>query len=55
MDGGFHTCYCHDVSDRLAEKFHLEINEYGLFQDAVDWEPLIKYMNADENGFEPVP
>jgi len=55
LDGGFHTCYCHDVSDSLAEMFQLEINEYGLFQETADWEPLIKYMNAEENGFEPVP
>lgn len=55
VDGGFHTCYCHGVSDELAEKFHLEVNEFGLFQEAANWESLIKYMNADENGFEPVP
>jgi len=55
IDGGFHTSYCHDISDSLAEKFNLEINEYGLFQETADWEPLIRYMNAEENGFEPVP
>jgi len=53
--GDFHTFYCHDISKDLVERFKLTINQYGLFEDIVDWKPVVDYLNAEENGFEPVP
>jgi len=55
IDGGLHTFYCHDISKDLIERFDLEINQYGLFNDSDNWKSVIEYMNAEENGFEPVP
>jgi len=53
--GNYHTFYCHDISKDLAERFGLTINEYGLFEGAEDWKPIMDYMNDEKNGFEPVP
>jgi hypothetical protein len=50
--GDFHTFYCHDISKELTERFNLTVNEYGLFED---WKSITDFMNAEENGFEPVP
>jgi hypothetical protein len=55
MEGSFHTFYCHDLSRDLAEKFNLQINEYGLFDKTDNWKSVTDYMNDEENGFEPVP
>jgi hypothetical protein len=43
------------MAEDLKSKFGLEINEYGLIEDCKDWSNLIKYMNDDETGCEPVP
>ena len=53
--GGYHTFYCHDISNDLVERFGLTLNQYGLFDDSPNWQPVTDYMNAEENGFEPVP
>lgn len=55
VDGTYHTFQCHDLSSGLFEKFGLETNEYGLFKEVQDVRSIVKYMNADENGYEPVP
>lgn len=54
MDGSFHSFYCHDISAELVERFDLQINEYGLFEDSKNWQPVLDYMNDEQNGFEPV-
>jgi len=53
--GDFHSFYCHDISKEMAERFNLKLNEYGLFEGSEDWKSVTDYMNAEENGFEPVP
>ncbi|MDR3669021.1 MAG: hypothetical protein P4L35_19500 [Ignavibacteriaceae bacterium] len=53
--GGFHTFHCHDLSKYLEDIFKLQINQHGLFEDSQQWESVIKYMNDEVNGFEPVP
>jgi len=55
MDGGYHTFHCHDISADLVEKFGLEPNEYGLFKEIEDMQSIGRYMNDEENGYEPVP
>jgi hypothetical protein len=55
MDGSHHTFHCHDISAVLVEKFGLETNEFGLFKEIENVQSIAKYMNADENGYEPVP
>lgn len=55
LDGSFHTFYCHDIANDLAERFGLTINQYGLFQAIRQWQSLLDYMNDEQNGFEPVP
>jgi hypothetical protein len=37
-NGGFYTFHCHDLSADLAERFNLEINEYGLFTEIAKFE-----------------
>lgn len=39
----------------LSERFHLTLNQYGLFEDSPDWTSVKEYMNAEETGCEPVP
>lgn len=52
-DGGdFHSFYCHDMSDELVEKFHLTINQYGLFNDIPDWKSVTDFIRVSG---EPVP
>jgi hypothetical protein len=53
--GDFHTFYCHDISNGLIDKFHFEINSFGLLNEADDWGPVLDYMNNEETGLEPVP
>ncbi|WP_210485893.1 hypothetical protein [Rufibacter aurantiacus] len=52
--GDFHTFHCHDIADDLVDKFGVQINQYGLIANDNNWEKLVEYMNAEENGFEPV-
>jgi hypothetical protein len=54
-NGDFHSFHCHDISGDLIERFHLTKNQYGLFEDTRDWQPVVDYMNAEETGCEPVP
>ena len=55
LSGDFHTFHCHDLADELIQKFNIEINQYGLIAGEDNWEQIVKYMNDEENGFEPVP
>ncbi|MFB9865499.1 hypothetical protein [Rufibacter immobilis] len=55
QSGDFHSFHCHDLSSSLVEKFNVQINQYGLIDNNHSWESLVKYMNDEENGFEPVP
>jgi hypothetical protein len=55
ISGDFHSFHCHDISTDLTERFGLTLNEYGLFEGAEDWKPIMDYMNDENNGFEPVP
>ena len=53
--GSFHTFYCNEGAEELIEKFHLELNDNGLFNQIEDWTPVKEYLNDETNGFEPVP
>ncbi|MBS1501471.1 MAG: hypothetical protein JST32_05385 [Bacteroidetes bacterium] len=53
--GDFHTFYCHNISEDLINKFHFEINSYGLLNAIDDWKAVLDYMNDEETGLEPVP
>ncbi|UKJ09121.1 hypothetical protein [Solitalea lacus] len=55
LDGSFHTFYCNSISEDLLNTFGLNANEYGLFNDRIDWKPVVVYMNDEVNGLEPVP
>jgi hypothetical protein len=54
LSGDFHSFHCHDISKELTDKFGIKINSLGLIEPLDNWEPIIKYMNLEENGFEPV-
>jgi hypothetical protein len=54
LSGNFHSFHCHDMSEDLMQKFGVTINSSGLIESLDDWGPIVKYMNSDENGFEPV-
>lgn len=53
--GDFHSFWCHDMAKDLSERFGLTLNQYGLFEDCLDWKAITDYMNAEETGCEPVP
>ncbi len=53
--GSFHSFHCHDMADELCEKFGLVLNQFGLFDEATDWQPVLDHMNDEETGCEPVP
>jgi hypothetical protein len=53
--GDFHSFWCHDMAKDLSERFHLTLNQYGLFEDSPDWKAVTDYMNEEETGCEPVP
>lgn len=55
ISGDFHSFWCHDLAKDLTERFHLTLNQYGLFEDSPDWKAVTDYMNAEETGCEPVP
>jgi hypothetical protein len=55
LSGDFHTFHCHDISQELTNRFALEINPYGLLNDADNWDSVLEYMNDEETGLEPVP
>ncbi|TFF36888.1 hypothetical protein [Mucilaginibacter psychrotolerans] len=53
--GDYHTFHCHDLLKVLDEQFNVKVNKFGLLEPLDNWEPLLNYMNDEENGFEPVP
>nr|WP_294945747.1 hypothetical protein [uncultured Mucilaginibacter sp.] len=53
--GDHHTFHCHDLSKTLDEQFNVKVNKFGLLESLDNWEPVVNYMNDEENGFEPVP
>ncbi len=55
LGGGFHSFYCHGIGDELAEKFSLQFNRFGLFDDVKQPEPIRQYLNAPGAPVEPVP
>jgi len=55
IDGSFHTFYCHDIANDLTSRFDLTINNYGLFEDIDDWQPVLNYMNDEQNLLDLVP
>ncbi len=50
-----HTFHCHQLANKLIQKFSVKINEYGLLEEIHDTGALLNYMNDEKNGFEPVP
>lgn len=55
LGGNFHSFHCHDLSSELATKFKLSFNANGLFNNTVNWDAVVEFMNDEDNGFEPVP
>ena len=55
IGGTYHTFYCNDATQELVDKFHLTLNENGLFNEIDDWTAVKEYLNDEKNGFEPVP
>lgn len=53
--GNFHSFHCHDMADELSKRFGLVLNQFGLFNEVSDWQPILDYMNDEETGCEPVP
>lgn len=53
--GEFHTSHCHNLDDELHRRFGLTLNQFGLYDDIPDWQPVIDYMNDETTGCEPVP
>jgi hypothetical protein len=55
-DGGdFHSFHCHDLGPKLSSKFHLTLNNLGLFEDCNNSDQVLDYLNDEKNGCEPVP
>ncbi|ULQ61003.1 hypothetical protein K7I13_07050 [Brucepastera parasyntrophica] len=55
ISGDFHSFHCHSIEEELSNKFGIRINEYGLFDECSDWDPVLKALNNQEIGCEPVP
>lgn len=56
IDGSFHSLHCHDLQPILEEKFNLSFNDYGLIEEAANWQAVLEYCNDEqEAGLEPVP
>lgn len=55
LDGGFHTSHCHGLHDILHQRFGLTLNEHGLYNSILDWQPVVDYMNDEKTACEPVP
>jgi len=53
--GDFHSFHCHDMADDLCKKFGLILNQFGLFNEVSDWQPILDHMNDEGTGCEPVP
>jgi hypothetical protein len=54
-DGSFHSFYCHDIKNKLIEKFTLNLNENGLFDNPERPIEIREYLNDPKTGLEPVP
>lgn len=53
--GDFHSFHCHEMADELSKRFGLVLNQFGLFNEVSDWQPILDYMNDEETGCAPVP
>ncbi len=53
-DGSFHSFLCNNASNKLKEKFGLDLNEFGLYDEIEDTDELRKFL-TNEDYFEPVP
>lgn len=55
LDGSFHTFHCYDLANELAQKFNINTNQFGLYDNIPNFQEISEYMNDENNGFEPVP
>lgn len=55
IGGSFHSFYCHGIGNELAEKFSLQFNQFGLFDEVKQPELVRDYLNAPGAPVEPVP
>ncbi|ENP9364496.1 hypothetical protein [Escherichia albertii] len=55
LGGEFHTSHCHNLHAELHQRFGLTLNEYGLYNNIPDWQPVVDYMNDEKTACEPVP
>ena len=52
--GSFHTFYCYNVTEQLVNKLGLSVNEFGLLEQADNWDQIHLYLNDKTKGLEPV-
>lgn len=43
------------MAEELIEKFNLTRNSNGLFDEIIYYNKIIKYLNDENTGLEPVP
>lgn len=55
IGGSFHTFHCHDIGKELSDKYDLTLNKFGLFDNDKNSKQVLKYLNDENNGCEPVP
>jgi hypothetical protein len=55
ISGDFHSFHCHDIGNKLETKFGLKLNNYGMFDNSILFQPVLDYLNDPQNGCEPVP
>jgi hypothetical protein len=57
IDGGgdFHSFHCNSITKELSDKFGIELNNYGLFNNFLNWDSVLNYLNSHEAACEPVP
>ncbi|MDR1066343.1 MAG: hypothetical protein LBL35_02760 [Clostridiales bacterium] len=53
--GQFHSFWCHDIGQELADRFGLNLNENGLFDNCLNWDEVLKSLSGSEIGCEPAP
>ncbi|MDR3296055.1 MAG: hypothetical protein LBT26_09555 [Clostridiales Family XIII bacterium] len=53
--GQFHSFHCHDIGKELENRFGLQLNRCGLFENSNRWAEVTACLNDQEIGCEPVP
>ena len=55
VDGEFHSFHCHQLACELVEKFGLDLNGNGLFEDTWNQVQVEEFLNDTVTGCEAVP